>query len=165
VGCGLIAQVMHLPYLTELGESYHIGALCDPSAPVAVACASRYHVKTVHTSWQDLVAERLDVVMVLTSGSHAPIAVAAAQAGSHVFVEKPMCLNLVEGREMYTAARDADVRLMVGNMKRYDPALGPAAVRSPPAVRECMPDVRGRPLPSRHPAPLVEHARRSTSRR
>ena len=122
VGCGLIAQVMHLPHLAELGDSYEIAALCDVSEPVAEACASRYHVKTVHTSWQDLVAEQLDVVMVLTSGSHAPIAVAAAHAGSHVFVEKPMCLSLAEGHEMYSAARAADVRLMVGNMKRYDPA-------------------------------------------
>jgi predicted dehydrogenase len=122
VGCGLIAQVMHLPHLAELGDSYEIAALCDVSEPVAAACAHRYHVKTVHTSWQDLVAEGLDAVMVLTSGSHAPIAVAAAQAGSHVFVEKPMCLSLEEGREMYTAAGDAGVRLMVGNMKRYDPA-------------------------------------------
>ena len=122
VGCGLIAQVMHLPHLAELGDSYEIAALCDVSEPVAAACARRYQVKTVHTSWQDLVAERLDVVMVLTSGSHAPIATAAAQVGSHVFVEKPMCLSLAEGRDMYAAARDADVRLMVGNMKRYDPA-------------------------------------------
>jgi predicted dehydrogenase len=122
VGCGLIAQVMHLPHLAELTDNYEIAALCDVSEPVAAACADRYHVKTVHTRWQDLVAERLDAVMVLTSGSHAPIAVAAARAGSHVFVEKPMCLSLAEGRQMYEAARDADVRLMVGNMKRYDPA-------------------------------------------
>jgi predicted dehydrogenase len=59
---------------------------------------------------------------VLTSGSHAPIATAAARAGSHVFVEKPMCLSLDEGRGMFEAAREADVRLMVGTMKRYDPA-------------------------------------------
>ncbi len=122
VGCGLIAQVMHLPHLAELTDDYEIAALCDVSEPVAAALASRYRVKTVHTSWPDLIAERLDVVMVLTSGSHAPIAVAAAQAGSHVFVEKPMCLSVAEGRQMYEAARDADVRLMVGNMKRYDPA-------------------------------------------
>ncbi len=85
----------------------------------------------MHTSWQDLVSERLDVVMVLTSGSHAPIAVAAAQAGSHVFVEKPMCLSLAEGREMYEAARDANVRLMVGNMKRFDPAYERLAAQLP----------------------------------
>lgn len=122
VGCGVIAQVMHLPHLAELSDTFEIAAVCDVSVPVATACASRYQVKTVHTSWQDLVAERLDVVLVLTSGSHAPIAAAAARAGSHVFVEKPMCLSLDEGREMFDAASAAGVQLMVGTMKRYDPA-------------------------------------------
>ena len=131
VGCGLIAQVMHLPHLAELTGDFEIAALCDVSEPVASELAGRYGVKTVHTSWQDLVSERLDVVMVLTSGSHAPIAVAAAQAGSHVFVEKPMCLSLAEGRQMYEAARDADVRLMVGNMKRFDPAYERLAAQLP----------------------------------
>jgi predicted dehydrogenase len=79
-------------------------------------------VPIVHTAWKDLVAEELDAVLVLTSGSHAPIAVAAAQAGLHVFMEKPMCLSLAEGREVLDAARKSDVRVMVGTMKRYDPA-------------------------------------------
>ncbi len=122
VGCGVIAQVMHLPHLAELRDRFEIAALCDISEPVAAACADIYGVASVHTSWQDLVAERLDVVMVLTSGSHAPIAVAAAKAGSHVFIEKPMCLGLVEGEEILAAAREADVRVMVGTHKRYDPA-------------------------------------------
>ncbi len=122
VGCGLIAQAMHLPNLAELTDDFQLEALCDVSEPVAAALASRYRVKTVHTCWQDLIAEQLDVVLVLTSGSHAPIAVAAAEAGSHVFVEKPMCLSVAEGMQMHRAARDAGVQLMVGNMKRYDPA-------------------------------------------
>lgn len=122
VGCGVIAQVMHLHYLSELNDRFEISALCDVSEPVVKACAARYGVKIVYTSWEDLVAERLDVVMVLTSGSHAPIAVAAAEAGSHVFVEKPMCLSLEEGRHMLEAARASGIRLMVGTMKRYDPA-------------------------------------------
>ncbi|HUJ07187.1 MAG TPA: Gfo/Idh/MocA family oxidoreductase, partial [Streptosporangiaceae bacterium] len=90
VGCGMIAQVMHLHYLRELSETYEIAALCDVSEPVARACADRYGVPVVHTSWQALVAERPDEVMVLTSGSHAQVAVAAAQAGSHVFVRSPI---------------------------------------------------------------------------
>jgi predicted dehydrogenase len=118
----VIAQVMHLPHLRDLRDRYEIAALCDVSRPVAEACAEIYGVDSVHESWQDLVAQRLDVVMVLTSGSHAPIAVGAARAGSHVFVEKPMCLSVDEGHEMLSAARDAGVRLMVGTMKRYDPA-------------------------------------------
>ena len=122
VGCGVIAQVMHLNYLWELSDRFEITALCDVSAETARACADRYHAGAVYTDWHDLIQHDLDLVMVLTSGSHAPIAVAAASAGNHVFVEKPMCLSLAEGREMLEAARKASVRLMVGTMKRYDPA-------------------------------------------
>ena len=58
---------------------------------------------------------RVDAVLVLTPGSHAPVAIAAAQAGVHVFVEKPMCFSVGEGEEMVAAAaggrRRADGRL------------------------------------------------------
>lgn len=113
---------MHLPYLTELSDQFEIAALCDLSAAVAEGCGERYRVKRVHTRWQDLLSEELDAVMVLTSGDHAPIAVAAAQAGLHVFVEKPMALCVREAEQMVDAAQRAGVKLMVGTMKRYDPA-------------------------------------------
>ena len=122
IGCGLIAQVMHLPYLTELDDRFEITALCDLSRSVAQQCAERYGARAVHTSWEDLLAEELDAVMVLTSGNHAPIAVAAAQRGLHVFVEKPMALSSVDCEAMIAAAQASGVRLMVGTMKRYDPA-------------------------------------------
>jgi predicted dehydrogenase len=67
--------------------------------------------------------------MVLVPGSHAPAAVAAAEAGVHVFVEKPMCLSLEEGRAMTAAAKRSGVRLMVGYMKRFDPAYEELAAR------------------------------------
>jgi predicted dehydrogenase len=41
----------------------------------------------------------------------------------HVFVEKPMCFSVAEGEEMVAAARGNGVVLMVGYMKRYDPAV------------------------------------------
>jgi predicted dehydrogenase len=122
VGCGLIAQVMHLPYLTELSDRFEIVALCDLSESVARGCAERYGVRRVHTRWQDLLSEELDAVMILTSGDHAPIAVQAARAGRHVFTEKPMALSSAGGEQMLQAAADAGVVLMVGTMKRYDPA-------------------------------------------
>jgi predicted dehydrogenase len=122
VGCGVIAQVMHLPHLAELDDRYELAAVCDLSASVAEACARRFGAAQTFTAWEELVAADLDVVLVLTSGSHAPVAIAAAQAGKHVFVEKPMCLGVEEGRAMVDAAEQAGVRLMVGTMKRYDPA-------------------------------------------
>jgi predicted dehydrogenase len=65
----------------------------------------------------------IDAVLVLTSGSHAEIAVAAAQAGKHVLVEKPMCLSIADGLRMRDAADSAGVTLMVAYPKRYDPAF------------------------------------------
>src|SRR5262244_528047 len=128
VGTGLIAQVMHLHYLTELADRFEIAAVADLDAGSARACAGQYHVPLVFTDWREMLRHPLDAAMVLTSGSHAPIAVAAARAGLHVFVEKPMCFSVAEGREMVAAAEQAGVTLMVGYPKR-------TALRSPRSRR------------------------------
>ena len=122
VGAGVIAQVMHLHYLAELSGLFEVRAVCDIAADNARACAQRYGIPVACTDWQDLIAEPVDAVLVATSGSHAPIAIAAAQAGRHVLVEKPMCFSTGEGRAMVAAAEQAGVVLMVGYPKRYDPA-------------------------------------------
>lgn len=122
IGCGLIAQVMHLPYLAELSDRFEIAALCDVSDDVVRACAERYGVERTFTRWEDLLEAPLDAVMVLISGNHAPMAIAAAQKGIHVFVEKPMAISAAQCTEMIEAAEAGGVRLMVGTMKRYDPA-------------------------------------------
>ncbi len=122
VGCGLIAQVMHLPYLTELSDRFEVAALCDIRETVAEGCAERFGVPRVLARWEDLLEERLDAVLIATSGDHAPIAIEAAGAGMHVLVEKPMALSSAGAEEMARAAERAGVCLMVGTMKRYDPA-------------------------------------------
>ncbi len=122
VGTGVIAQVMHLHYLEELSDSYEVAAVCDIVPQNARACAERYGVPSVFSDWREMLRQPLDAVLVLTSGSHAPIAVAAAQAGMHVLVEKPMCFSVPEGRAMVEAAQRAGVTLMVAYPKRYDPA-------------------------------------------
>jgi predicted dehydrogenase len=129
IGCGLIAQVMHLPYLAELADRFEIAAVCDLRADVAQACADRYGVPGVFTRWEDLLEHPLDAVLIATSGDHAPIAIAAAGASRHVFVEKPMALSSTCGERMVEAASQAGVRLMIGTMKRYDPAYERLAER------------------------------------
>jgi predicted dehydrogenase len=120
VGAGVIAQVMHLHYLAELSDLFEVTAVCDIASENARACADRYGIAAAYDDWHDLVAAPLDAVLVATSGSHAPIAIAAAQAGRHVFTEKPMCFSVDEGKAMVAAAQDANVTLMVGYPKRYD---------------------------------------------
>ncbi len=122
IGCGVIAQVMHLHYLVELSDRFELVALCDAAEDVCAACAQDYRVPQRFTRWQDLLRAPIDAVLILTSGSHAPIAVAAAEAGLHVLVEKPLCFSVAEGRTMIAAAERAGVTLMVAYNKRYDPA-------------------------------------------
>jgi predicted dehydrogenase len=123
IGTGVISQVMHLHFLRELADRYEIVAVCDVSTQSAAAAARDYGVPHVFTDWRKLLANDLDAVLILTSGSHAPIAIEAARLGRHVFTEKPMCFSTTEAREMLEAARSADIILMVGYPKRYDPAF------------------------------------------
>ncbi len=122
IGAGVIAQVMHLHYLRELHDIYEVRAVCDIALGNASACAERYYIPLATADWRDLLAADLDALLVLTSGSHAPMAIAAAEEGLHVLVEKPMCFSVAEGRAMVAAADAAGVTLMVGYPKRYDPA-------------------------------------------
>jgi len=88
VGCGLIAQVMHLPHLRELTDLYEVAAVSDLSLVLAERIAADYGIEQRFQHWQDMLsAARLDAVLLLSSGSHAPAAVAASQAGLHVFTE------------------------------------------------------------------------------
>src|SRR3954447_22682948 len=121
IGCGLVAQVMHLPHLRELDDRFEVVALSDLAPGALDFAGAMFPAASRHVAWDEML-DRVDAVLVLTAGSHAPVAVAAAEAGVHVFVEKPMCFSVEEGEQMIAAARAAGVVLMVGYMKRYDPA-------------------------------------------
>lgn len=64
IGCGLIAQVMHTPYLAELSDRFELAALCDIRPDVVAACAARYGVPTVTSRCEDLLATPLDAVVI-----------------------------------------------------------------------------------------------------
>jgi predicted dehydrogenase len=62
----------------------------------------------------------VDAVDICTpTDSHAALTIAAARAGKHVHVEKPMALSLTDADAMLAACREAGVRLMVGQTARY----------------------------------------------
>jgi predicted dehydrogenase len=123
VGAGVIAQVMHLNFLRELNDRFEVAALCDIAPDNAAANAASFDIPAVFTDWREMLEAPIDAVVILTSGSHAPMAVAAAKAGKHILVEKPMCFSVAEGKEMRDAADAAGVVLMVAYPKRYDPAF------------------------------------------
>ncbi len=122
MGAGLIAQVMHLHYLRELADRFETVALCDIVPATAAAVAERFGIPRTCSDWRELLDMPLDAVLILTSGSHAAIAIEATRRDLHVLVEKPMCYSTAEARTMVEAAAAHDVTVMVGYQKRYDPA-------------------------------------------
>ncbi|HEV8676597.1 MAG TPA: Gfo/Idh/MocA family oxidoreductase [Methylomirabilota bacterium] len=121
VGCGLIAQMMHLPHLQELDDLYELVAVCDVSPAAVAFVGDRYGVSRRHADWRDLLEEPLDAVLIATAGSHAPIALAALRAGKHVLTEKPMCYTLREADQLVEVVGRSGLTFMVAYMKRYDP--------------------------------------------
>lgn len=139
IGCGAIAQIQHLPHLKELSNDFEITALSDISARLLAVIGAEFGVppERHYLDYHDLVASELDAVIVCSSGSHAAPTIAAARAGKHVLVEKPMCTTVREAKEMVAAAESTGVVLMVAYMKQYEPAYRYARER----VRE-MTDAR-----------------------
>ena len=102
IGCGQIAQIMHLPYLMELPQ-YEIAAICDISAKVVNTVGEWYGVDNRYVEYADLLAQPdIDIVAILTM-DHGDIAEAAAEAGKHLFVEKPFCFDPSEGHRVLSA--------------------------------------------------------------
>ncbi|QIO24619.1 Gfo/Idh/MocA family protein [Haloarcula sp. JP-L23] len=125
VGCGLVAQVMHIPYLAEL-QAAELHAFADPAEDRAETLAERYNVPNVYAGHEELLADvgdELDAVIVLTpSHAHADVAVDTLGADIHTLIEKPIATTLEDANRMVEAAEASDATAMVAYMKRYDPS-------------------------------------------
>lgn len=125
VGCGEVAQIIHLPALAQLPERFRVTALCDISAEVLAGVGELWGVAARCTDFRDLLA-RADVDAVLIANPHlhhAEVALAAMTAGKHVMIEKPMCITLAEADAIIAARERCGVVAQVGYMRRYAPAF------------------------------------------
>ena len=70
-----------------------------------------------------MLATRPDLVCIATySDSHATLAIAALEAGAHVFVEKPLATSLAEAQRVVAKAQDTGRKLVVGYILRHHPS-------------------------------------------
>jgi predicted dehydrogenase len=125
VGCGNVAQVVHLPVLEHMPD-VEIVAVVDPDKRKAQAIATRSHIPNVFTSLDALlasaVAKDIHAVDICTpTDTHRPIAIQAMENGFDVLVEKPMSRSAKEAREMVAAADQHGRKLMVGMNNRFRP--------------------------------------------
>lgn len=124
VGVGGIANGKHMPSLAKL-DNVEMVAFCDLIEERARKGAEQYGTPDakVFTDYRDLLdMDEIDVVHVLTTNdAHAPITVAALEAGKHVMCEKPMAKNAAEAQQMVEAAERTGKKLTIGYQNRFRP--------------------------------------------
>jgi predicted dehydrogenase len=132
IGCGAIAQIMHLPYLAEYTEHFDLVALADTNRAVLDAVGDHFHVARRYVDWHDLLASSdIDAVVLAHSGSHHDTVIAALDAGKHVFCEKPLGWNVREAEEVAARAAKSDRIVQLGYHKLYDPGYRYAQAQLP----------------------------------
>lgn len=130
VGAGRVAKV-HAASITQHVKGAELSAIVDPSSQALQATADQFEIdRRFHSLEQALESAEFDAVVITTpTFTHAALAVAAAQAGKHILLEKPMALNLHECDAILQAAQVNGVLLQLGFMRRFDPEFQAAAQR------------------------------------
>lgn len=121
IGAGAFARATIIPALAAAGAN--LVAVASRQGLSAADAASRYGFERAATVDELLTDESISGVVVATRhASHAKLAVAALQAGKHVFVEKPLALRAEELAEVEAALFEGAI-LMVGFNRRYAPLV------------------------------------------
>ncbi len=125
IGLGEVAQIIHLPILQALDDRFELAAICDVSPELLHLIGDEYRVERRFSDAIELTQlPDLDAVFVLNSDEyHAECVIAAANAGKHVLVEKPMCLTIADADAIIRARDAAGVEVMVAYMRRFAPAF------------------------------------------
>lgn len=121
IGCGAIFGVHAFPLHTI--ENVEVKAVCDIK-PTAREAASRLFNCDSYEDYHELLKrDDIDVVHVLTPHYlHAPMVIAAANAGKHVLSEKPMAITMADARAEIEAGKRNGVTIGVISQNRYNSA-------------------------------------------
>jgi predicted dehydrogenase len=121
VGCGRVTETRHLAALRGV-RGVEASALADVDAARLSRVADAYGVRRLYEDWRALITdENVDAVAVCVPPAlHAEVALAALDAGKHVFIEKPLALTLEECDLLDAAAERADgLKVAVGFNMRF----------------------------------------------
>jgi myo-inositol 2-dehydrogenase/D-chiro-inositol 1-dehydrogenase len=123
IGCGEMGQI-HARCINEIGTAT-VRGLCDtdemqarkllPFAPDAYICSAPEHL---------LRDDSIDAVYVCThNDSHAQLGIAAARAGKHVMMEKPVAMSLRECHDLLNAVEQSGIQFMTAFKLRFYPSV------------------------------------------
>ena len=124
IGAGGVSDYHHVPAI-RLDSRATLVAACDANQELLEKRKTDWGLEKVSTDFETICADpAVDAVVIATPNhTHRPIALAAIRQGKHVMCEKPLGLSAAEVREMYHAAREADVVNMAAFTYRFAPAM------------------------------------------
>ena len=120
IACGGIADRRTLPGMM-LSETAELVAVMDVNPDFAEKCRVKYGAKYAFTNYEELLAlDEIEAVYIASPVfCHKDQALAAAKAGKHILLEKPMGLTVADSEEIIAACDTAGVKLGIGFMMRY----------------------------------------------
>jgi UDP-2-acetamido-3-amino-2,3-dideoxy-glucuronate N-acetyltransferase len=119
VGCGYWGKNLVRNFY-ELG---YLSAICDENAENAQSISHQNGNIPILTQDQILTSTEIGAVAIASPAvTHADLAAKFLKAGKHVFVEKPLAVNLEDAKNLQTLAEKHEKILMVGHLLQYHPA-------------------------------------------
>ena len=120
VGCGKIADG-HVEEIQKLGYA-RVLAVCDLEPILAEQLALRYAVPHWYSDFDRMLSDhRLDVIHIATPPhSHLTLARKSAEAGSHVFLEKPLALNVSDGQRLIDCLNHAGRKMTINYWYNFE---------------------------------------------
>lgn len=123
IGCGGIAHQKHFPALAHFKDRVELVAFCDIIKERAEESAKNFGIPNaqVYTDYQELLKDKsIDIVNVLTPNVvHAPITIAAFEAGKNVYCEKPMSNDPKQAQKMVDAWKKSGKKFTLGYQNRF----------------------------------------------
>ncbi len=118
IGCGSITKYRHAPEYA-MNPNSEIMGFFDLRKERAAEMAGQFGGKVYETVEEMLAEKSIDAVSVCAANNfHAPVTIAALEAGKHVLCEKPMATSVTDAINMITAAQKAGKFLMIGHNQR-----------------------------------------------
>jgi UDP-N-acetylglucosamine 3-dehydrogenase len=122
IGVGMMGR-NHARVYAQMEETSLVAA-ADPDASVLEPIARTYRARVYTDYVQLLDEEKPDLVSIaVPTRLHREVAVAAMKRGLHVFLEKPIAASVEEGRKIVECAHREGVKLGVGHIERFNPAV------------------------------------------
>ena len=124
VGCGIITQRQHIPSLLRTKEA-ELVAICDRDQALLDSIGSRLKTTKCYNDFSQMLSkEELDLVDICTPPqTHTDIAIAVAESGRHILIEKPAALTLEEFDRIAGACTRNGVRLCQIQNKMFEPVM------------------------------------------